>query len=184
MTTLNSPAASGLTKQNLNARSVELGRIYSPSKAGKEIHNHLLDLLAFNIHPDRNGDVSTLTKFIKEMNHNGKAIVRIDAISTWIARYCPAEWSKSDGVFKGKPKVAAKMFSDDNGKAHIKQAASEPWFAMVKSDPTPKGFDLDKAIAALVKRAGEAKENADGSFDPSKVKIDAEKLTLLETLMA
>ena len=173
-----------LTKQELNARSVEIARDYSPSKAGKEIHKHLMDLLVFNLQPERNGDVATLTKFINAINHNGKATLRVGAIATWIARYCPAEWSKSDKVFKGKPKVAVRMLADDNGAAHLRQANSEPWYALVKSDPAPKGFDLDTLLNGIVARASMAMENSDGSFDPKKVKINADRLAALEAMLA
>ena len=170
------------TKQSLNARSAEIAMEYSPKVAGKKIHDHLMDLLAFNLEEKRSGDVSTLTKFVTLMDHAGKATVRIDAIVAWILMYCPCDYDKASGTFKGKPKTAGEMRADDNGQAHLRQANSEPWFALKPSDPAPKGFDLKALLVGIVKRADAALDGE--GFDPEKVKITPDMLAALKALVA
>ena len=176
--------------KSIKARSVELSN--SVRSIGKEIHTHLCDIMKFIASPEANGDVSTATHFLtllmNEKEGESRSIVRADAVKNWLEAYAFCKWGKDKSgkaAFKLNRKALDSVISDKDAlRVHFKEAAGNPWNVFTKAKPFTF-FDLDAAIAALVKRAENAPDIPAELVEAGKShKIPADKLAALKALAA
>jgi hypothetical protein len=175
----------------LKARSAELAK--SVRSIGKEIHTHLCDIMKHIASKEANGDVTPATHFLTLLMMNDKegesrAIVRADAVKNWLEAYAFVTWSKDKAgkaAFKLNRKALDSVVSDNDAfRTHCKEAASNPWNVYTKAKAFTF-FDLDAAIAALVKRAENAPDVPLELQEAGKHhKIPADKLAALKALAA
>jgi hypothetical protein len=157
------------TLKQLNARTNQLAT--TSAKLMADIHSHMVDIVE---HVREHGDVTAATNLLNAIK-NG---VRRDAMANWFKAHGAMTGSQDDdGVFTMKRDKSVKLDAID-----IDAARNEtPW------DLTPEkkwtAFDLNKAIAALVKRA-EEKMNEEVPEGATGHKIDVDTLAKIKALAA
>lgn len=153
------------TLAELNKRSVALSK--RSRELAKDIHTHMVDIVA---HVKAHGDVTAATFLIQNIH----SAVRRQAIVNWFCAFGGMNFNKDkEGVEKFTRNKSVPADQID-----LKLCEEEsPWD--YTPEPELKAFDLDKAIAQLIKRAEKRLE------DPTEGdKIDADKLELLKSLAA
>lgn len=129
----------------------------SIAKRGHDIAARLV------VHAVRYGDVSLASRFLSKMDEkgDGKSMARANMFKGWFERKGPFTWSKEAKGFKCNTDKRAKM------QHHIKdnKTAAKFYSTLMKDvpwekdkEPEYKGFDLDKQIMLLVKRAETAEK--------------------------
>lgn len=169
-----------LNSVEIRAKSIEIAA--TAKDIGKVIHTHCMNIARFIASPEANGDVTTATHFLtllmnKDKEGEKRSIVRADAVKNWLEAFAFVTWGKTkDG------KEGFKLSRDRLNAAepdHFKVAGGNPWNVYTKEKPFSI-FDLDKAIAALVKRAAE--KSSEVCPEGIHHKIDAAKLAALQEL--
>lgn len=174
----------------LKDRSIELAK--SVRSIGKEIHTHLCDIMKHIASKEANGDVTPATHFLNLLmdvkEGESRSVVRADAVKNWLEAYAFVTWGKDKSgkaAFKLNRKALDSVVSDNDAfRTHCKEAASNPWNVFTKAKPFTF-FDLEAAIASLIKRAEDAPEiPADLQAAGKAHKIPADKLAALKALAA
>ena len=171
--------------KELKSRSLEISK--AAKAVGKDIHKHLVNLM---VHAFENKDVSTFTHFrslleMKNKDGESHSIVRVKAVADWINVFGIAVYGKTKDGKDGytlNAKMHAALAADKNEwKEHLKQAKATPWNKLSPEKPYSV-FDLDKALAALVKRAEEKADETGPNGE--KNKVDTARLDALKALLA
>lgn len=173
------------TVNELNARSAELHK--TTRDVAKDIQAHLVDLMKYTA---AKRDCTPAFKFLSMMEgqKDGRkySIVRSACIKKWLEEYAFCVPGKSA---KGNPtyKLATKRLESLDSKAllaHFKAAEKADWWKM-EEEKEEKPIDLDKLIAALIKRV---ESKLDDNEVPEEVKakynVDQAKLEALKALVA
>src|SRR5690606_29146949 len=136
-------------------------------------------------------DVTPATRFLIAMQNNKKvdggtekhSIVRDDAIKNWLETFGLCKWGKNKA---GEPafRLNGAMYDYfiENQKEwaiHFATAKKTPWNKLTPAKPYAV-FDLDKALASLLKRA-EDKAHETGP-NGEKNNVDLEKLAKLKAI--
>lgn len=151
----------------LNARSETLLR--ASSQVDKAIAQHLV-AIAKHVNGKGNGDVSAVNYFWSILTAGGRSGLRHDAIGDWLLAYAGVTWNAEKKRYNRKREF---QFSEQ-------LATENPWY-LFKRQTAYKPFDLEKALAALVKRANTRLE--DTSEDAKKDVINKETLRMLEEIV-
>lgn len=171
-----------MNAQEIKARSIEINK--SVKAIGTDIHNHLLSIMK---HIAEHRDTTLATHFLNLMVNNDKAgdsrsIVRADAVKNWFEAFAFVTWAKAkDGkaAFKLNKTALDSLDTAEAMKEHVGMAKANPWNVYTKAKPLAS-FDLVAAIKAAVERAEKAQKNPE---DFKSVKIDADKLATLKSLI-
>lgn len=153
--------------KTLNSRSETLLR--ASTQVDKAVAHHLVEI-AKHVNGKGNGDVSAVNYFWALLTAGGKSGLRHDAIGNWLLAYAGVTWNAEKKRYNRK-----KDFVFD-----LRAAEETPWYSFTKQAAF-KPFDLEKALAALIKRAHNALE--DTSEEAKANKVNKEVLKRLETLL-
>lgn len=176
-----------MNKQEIRARSVEI--VKSAKDIGKAIHTHCLAIVEHSFDPERgNGDFSEATFLVAKLHADKKSVVRADAIKAWFEAFGGMKWGKhkdgKEGFTKAKGMFAAITATPESLKENFAAAKANPWNVYTKAKDFTF-FDLDKAIAALIKRAENLEEVPEALAKEGKGhKINPEHLAALKALAA
>lgn len=157
----------------LNLRSAEIAKL--ARTLGKDIHNHCLGIMSAVI---LYRNVTPAVRFIQLLDEcdkegNSRAIVRSNAVAKWFETFAFVRFKTEDGRIVGG-KLAAKTLDgmnetelDDN----MRSAKSMPWNTLVKQEKF-NPFDLEKALATLVKNAKTKRNERGPNGETNKVDPD------------
>lgn len=134
--------------KKLNATSEML--VKASGTIDKRIATHLVEI-AKHINGAGNGDVSAANYFFSLLTSTSG--VRKDAIGNWLMAYAGCSWNTEKKQFGRK-----KDFTFE-----LQNAVENPWYKFTKQAEF-KPFDLEKALASLLKKA----ENALGDVEHEK----------------
>jgi len=152
--------------KTLNARTETLLR--ASTQVDKAIAHHLCEI-AKHVNGKGNGDVSAVNYFWSILTAGGKSGLRHDAIGNWLIAFCGVTWNAEKKRYNRK-----KDFTFD-----LRAAEESPWYTFTKQSAF-KPFDLDKALAALIKRANAALEDAEHAKEH---KVNKDMLKRIEALL-
>lgn len=171
--------------KTIRARSIEINK--AARTLGKDIQSHIVTIARHILSEESNGDTSLATHFVTLLNEKregqSNSIVRSTAVKNWFETFAACTWGKTkDGKegFKLNKKMRDHLLANSSDmKEHMTSAIRTKWNELTPEKPF-QVFDLDAAIAALVKRAEEKaqEETPEGKHH----KISAEKLELLKSL--
>lgn len=151
--------------KKLNATSEML--VKASGTIDKRIAAHLVDI-AKHINGAGNGDVSAANYFFSLLTSTSG--VRKDAIGNWLMAYAGCSWN-----------AEKKQFGRKKGFTFSEQLAVEnPWYKFTPAKEF-KPFDLDKALAALIKKAHAALEDEEHA---DKHKVRKDRLVAIEALLS
>ena len=105
----------------------------------KRIHHHLVNI-ADHINGKGNGDTTAANYFFSKLTSSSG--IRRDAIGNWLIAFAGCAWNAE----------AKKFGRQRNFKYDHKAATENPWFKFTKQAEF-KPFDLEKALASLIKKA-------------------------------
>lgn len=149
--------------KSLNATSEML--IRASGTLDKRIAAHLVNI-SKHINGAGNGDVSTANYFFHLISSTSG--VRKDAIGNWLMTYAGCSWNTEKKQFGRK-----KNFVFD-----LEAAVREPWYVLTPQKEF-KPFDLERALAALIRKAHKALEDQEHA---SEHKVNKSTLNTLEIL--
>lgn len=169
--------------KSLKIRSDEIVSI--SRNLDKDIHTHVVNILKFITSPEASGQVSPATYFLMKLHNKGLTGARVDAIRNWFETFGPLKWESKDGKEGFKVRAEKMKEFQANSAAMLKQANATPFFKLQKAK-VEVGFDLDTAIAALVKRAEEklGQKYTDKNGKEHEHKVSIEKLNALKAIAA
>lgn len=125
--------------KTLNARSETLLR--ASAQVDKAIAHHLVEI-AKHVNGKGNGDTSAVNYFWSLLTAGRKAGLRHDAIGNWLIAYCGVTWNADKKRYNRK-----RDFQFD-----LRAAEENPWYMFTKQSEF-KPFDLEKALASLLRKA-------------------------------
>ena len=173
------------TAKELNTRSNELVSV--SRNLDKELHKHLCNIVEFITSEEANGNILPATHIVEKLFNKGQTSVRVDSITTWFAAFAPITWTKGKDNQKDGFKLNPNKLADfnENRQASLKSAKAMPFYKFTKAK-VESAFDLDAAIAALVKKAEEKQGHSITNAKGEKVdhKVSADKLASLKALIA
>lgn len=149
--------------KSLNATSEMLVR--ASGTIDKRIAAHLVNI-AKHINGAGNGDVSAANYFFSLLTSTSG--VRKDAIGNWLMTYAGCSWNADKKQFGRK-----KGFVFD-----LEAATKEPWYVLTPQKEF-KPFNLEAALASLIKKAHKALEDEEHA---SEHKVNKSVLNTLEML--
>lgn len=171
---------------DIRNRSIEIHK--AARLLGKDIQSHLVDIAKHILSVESNGDVSLATHFVTLLNEKkegeSRSVIRSVAVKNWLETFSACVWGKDKSGKEGfKLNKDMRNFLLSNPKdmtIHMKDAATTKWNELTPEKPFVS-FDLNAAIAALIKRA-EDKLGEEVPEGQKGHKIDTAKLELLKTL--
>ena len=171
----------------MNAKEIRIASVEivkSAKDLGKLIHSHNIEIVK-HIFSEGNGDFTEATFFVTKLRNSDKSIVRAAAVKAWFEAFAGCTWGKTKDGKEGFKKARG-MFAaiEADLPANMRAARANPWNVYTKAKAF-SFFDLDAAIAALVKRAENVDEvPAELAAAGKGHKINAEHLAKLKDLAA
>lgn len=175
-----------LSAEILNSNTVEIAK--SAKVLGKDIHIHLVNIATYIF---ATKDVTPATRFLVAMQNNKKvdggtekhSIVRDDAIKNWLETFGLCKWGKNkagEPAFRLNGAMYDALIADKQEAAiHFATAKKTPWNKLTPAKPYTV-FDLDKALASLLKRAEDKAQEVGPNGE--KNNVDPEKLAKLKAI--
>lgn len=155
-----------MSLKSLNATSEMLVR--ASGQLDKRIAAHLV-AIANHVNGKGNGDTSAVNYFWSLVTAGGKSGLRADAIGNWLLAYCGVTYNDKTKKYGRK-----RDFQYD-----VQLAVENPWYLFTKQAEF-KPFNLDKALAALIKKAHTALEDTEHS---DKHVVSKDMLKRIEALL-
>ena len=153
--------------KTLNSRSTVL--VGASKQVDKAIAHHLVQI-ANHVNGKGNGDTSAVNFFWSLLTAGKTSGIRADAIGNWLLAYAGVTYNDKTQKYGRKRDFQ-----------YSEQLATEnPWYSFTKQAEF-KPFDLDKALAALIKKAHNALEDSEHAKEH---KVSKETLRKIEALIA